>query len=245
MLEQPVPVDGEVIPFSDYFQTLNQHCQQFVAGKEAEFQQQTHNIKAKILGIASCVIAACLIVSTTFITSAQKKAEIAITEAEQRVIAAEDAMAKFAQKFEHVAEFNDGDISISDNLIAVSDVILEESSDILNAVNFACQLTCVSDAYGISVEQDAVLIVILKDGTVKEYDLWNDSYPYRSRVRLSKGGVYRTAKIGQHEFYDIKVSDILYIKLSNLGVWSLKQYHNDDIATGYEIELYDASKVEN
>lgn len=256
MLEQPVPVDGEVIPFYDYVQALGQHCQQFVAGKEMEFQQKTHKVKVRTAGIAAGVIAACLLFSVTSIIGAQKKSENAIAEAqkevaaitaeaEQRISAAEDAMAKFAQKFEHVAEFSDGDISISDNLISVSDVILEESSDILNAVNFACRLTCVSDAYGISVEEDAALVVILKDGTVKEYDLWNNSYPYTSRVRMGKGGSLGTATIGRHEFYDVELSDIAYIKLSNLGVWSLKQYSNDDITTGYEIELYDAMKAEN
>ena len=244
MLEKSVLVAGEVVPFSDYLQTLGQHCQQFVAGKEKEFRQKTRRVKTRTVAIAAGAIAACIFVSATSIIGAQKKTEEAIAEAEQRISASEDALAKFAQKFEHVAEFNDGDISISDNLISVSDVILEESADILNAVNFACRLTCVSDTYGISIEEDAALVVILKNGAVKEYDLWNNSYPYMSRVRMGKGGLSGTAAIGRHEFYDIERSDIAYIKLSNLGVWSLKQYSNDDIATGYEVELFDATKIQ-
>ena len=254
MLEEPVPVDGKVVPFFDYIQTLDQRYQQLIAEKELDFRQKTRNVKIRTTGIAVVVIAACLLFSVISIMDARKKSEDAIAEAQkesaaitaeaiQRISDAEDALEKFAQKFEHVEEFNDGNISISDSLISVTDVILEESSDILNALNFACRLTCVSDAYGISIEEDATLGVILKDGTVKEYDLWNDSYPYSSRVRMGKGGLSPTATIGQHEFYDIELSDIEYIKLSNLGVWSLKQYSNNDIATGYEIELYDAKKT--
>lgn len=243
MLEKSVSVVGEVVPFSDYVQMLGKHCQQFIAEKEIEFRQKTHKVKARITGVAAGVIIACLLFSVIFIIGAHKKTEDAIAEAELRISAAENALEQFAQKFEHVTEFNNGNISITDSLISVSDVVLEKSSDILNAINFACQLTCKSNTYGISIEEDAALVVILKDGTAKEYDLWNESYPYKSRVRM--GGSSETKIIGQHEFYDIELSDIAYIKLTNLGVWAIKQYSDDDIATGYEIELYDAAETGN
>lgn len=243
MVEAAVPVNGRAIPFLDYAQILGQQCQQFITDKEKTFQKRTRKVKVKAAVIIASTVVACVLVSAAISVSVQKEARNSIAEAEQRASVAEETLEKFSQKFEHVEEFNDGNILISDKLIAVSDVVLEESPDILNTVNFACQLTSVSDAYGISIEENAALIVILKDGNVKEYDLWNESYPYRSRVRMCKGSLSGTAMVGRHEFYDIKLSDIAYVKLTNLGVWSLAQYSNDDIATGYEIELYDANKA--
>ena len=42
------------------------------------------------------------------------------------------------------------------------------------------------------------------------------------------------------EFYDIALSDISYVKLSNLGVWKQQKYTRNTVASGYEIELYSA-----
>lgn len=222
MLEAPVPIDGTVYPLSGYIQALGQACQRFVAEKEAEFNQKTQKAKSRSVKIAVGVVAACLILSVTLITGAQR-----------RISAAEDAMADFAQKFEHVEEFNDGNISFSDSLITVSDVVLEESSDIVNTVNFSCKLTPASSTYGITIEEDAVLIVILKDGSVKEYDLWNETYPYKRPVQVTG-----MVQVGLHEFYDIDLSDISYVKLANLGVWKHQQYKRNNVASGYEVELY-------
>lgn len=262
MLSKPVPVDGDVIPFSDYLQTLNldymahmanqtayvqsleSDYQTRAANQEAAYVEKTQRFKTRAVALTVCGLAACVAFSCTAFNTAQRSADEATAEAEQRISeaeaeaeqrisAAEDAMAEFAQKFEHVEEFNDGDISFSENLVAVSDVVLEESSDIVNTVNFSCKLTPTSSTYGINIEEDAVLIVILKDGSVKEYDLWNETYPYNRPVQVTG-----MVQVGLHEFYDIGLSDISYVKLANLGVWKHQQYKRNNVASGYEVELY-------
>ena len=53
----------------------------------------------------------------------------------------------------------------------------------------------------------------------------------------------REKLLPMHEFYDIGVSDIAYIKLTNLGIWSKSNY-SLNIAEGYEVELFDYMKDE-
>ena len=128
---------------------------------------------------------------------------------------------------------------IAEELIAVSNVILEESSDIDNALDFSCTLTYNGNYYGVSIGEDAKIIVILNNGEVKEYDLWNERYPFSSNYHLGSA-FYNTGEIGPHNFFDINISDIAYIKLSNLGIYVPERYPYEIIATGYEIELYNA-----
>lgn len=165
-------------------------------------------------------------------------------ECTARILAAEQELAVFAHKFEHVEEFNNGEITFSEDLIIVSDVVLENSSDVENTINFSCSLKWIGTNYGVCIREDTQIIVILNDGTVKEYDLWNRTYPFTSNFRLGGSVLQSTGKIAVHEFYDIELSDISYIKLSNLSVWKINApYSNNEMFDGYEIELYDANKI--
>ena len=78
----------------------------------------------------------------------------------------------------------------------------------------------------------------LHDGTIRECSIFNEQYPYSSDRRL--GGFDKDAKILPHEFYDIAVSDIAYLKLINLDIWTNINYKATIVASGYEIELYRA-----
>lgn len=234
LMKETIVFNGEVIPFCQFAELLKSDFQEEAKKIKADSQKEAKKNKlkvrkAKLFSIATCILFALIMV---FASANVKK------QAEEKVSAANKELATLAQKFEHIDEFNNGNLTFSDDLVLVSEVVLEQSSDILNAVNFSCKLTCVGENYGISVGEDVTLVVILKDGQVKEYDLWNETYSYSSDVRLGNTMFTREGKIGVHEFYDIKVSDISYIKLINLGVWSFNQYSRENIAEGYEIELY-------
>jgi len=221
-----VKVDGNVVPFYQYLETL---AREFNDGVKQNKMETQKSVRKTITVYALCALCAVLICAGV----SRQYAE--------RVVEAEKALSDFAQKFEHVEEYNNGALYFSDDLITVSDVVLVESKDVLNAVNFSCRLTACGEKYGIVVGENAMINVILKDGSVKEYDLWNESYPYWSDVRL--GSLLQpTGKIGMHEFYDVNVSDISYIKLTNLGIWSKNSTSLDSIADGYEVELFDCMK---
>ena len=256
--EEIAVVNDDIIPFTDYIQILHQDYEKLVnkqkehfdkkeKEQEAKFLQNTKEqeaayakkkkkIKRRAIFFSICWILICIVACSVITEDAWDR----VLTAEQNAIAAETELARFAQKFEHVNEFNDGNLIISERLIEASDVVLKPSSDILNAVNFSCRLTSTSSVYGISIGEDAAVIVILKDGSVKEYDLWNETYPYHGKYYVGTGTLTQ-ASVGMHEFYNIDIEDIAYIKLSNLGVWSTEAHSHEDIATGYEVELYHAA----
>lgn len=221
-----VKVDGTVVPFYQYLETL---VSEFNDGVKQNKKEAQKSVRKAITVYTLCTLCAVLICAGVS------------KQCTESVEAAEKTLSDFAQKFEHVEEFNNGDLVFCDDLITVSDVVLAESKDVLNAVNFSCRLTACGEKYGIVVGENTMLNVILRDGTVKEYDLWNESYPYWSDVRIGSTA-QSTGKIGIHEFYDVSVSDISYIKLTNLGIWSKSSASLDSIAEGYEVELFDCMK---
>lgn len=195
---------------------------------EIEKNRARKAIKFSVIGAILAVLA-CISLSVVVCQSYHKYSA-------EQIAAAQEELASFAQKFEEVKPFNNGELIISTDLVTATDIVLEPSSDIENAVSFACVLTWTGSDYGVSIGKDATIIVILNDGTIRECMVYNEQYPYSSNRRLH--AYSKSAKILPHEFYDIAVSDIAYIKLSNLDVLTLVNHSAKIIASGYEIELY-------
>lgn len=226
VLNESVIVDGEVVPFYQYLDAMKSNFHEEIE------KNKRHVIKAHSFVKITFVVFA--ILSFLLCYGYKNHCSLQIANAQRE-------LAIFAQKFEHVEEFNDGEISISKDLIQVSDVVLEKSIDIENAINFSCSLTWNGDEYGVSVGENVKIVVILVDSSVKEYDFWNDTYPFTYVHHLSNSVFEQTASIAVHEFYDIDISDISYVKLINLGVFKLNKYPVEDIFTTFEIELFDAA----
>lgn len=225
VFNESVIVDGEVVPFYQYLETLKTNFKDEIEKRERKVLKAQFLVKIAfvVFGILSFLFC----YGYKYLCSLQ-------------VASAQHELSLFAQKFEHVEEFNNGEIFISKDLIQVSDVVLEQSIDIENAINFSCSLTWNGAEYGVSIGENVKIVVILIDGSIKEYDLWNDTYPFTFVHQLSNSIFEQTASIAVHEFYNIEISDISYIKLINLGVFKLNKYPEEDIFTSYEIELFDA-----
>lgn len=213
--EKPVTVEETIIPFEQY---LNEIIK--------DYNNEIEKIKLKIkdlyrnaicIGVLSIVCS----ISVCIFYNYQRNKEL-------------DA---FARKFEYVDVFNNGKLEFSKELSSVDNVVLKKSKDINNALIFSCNLTSVSEDYGISVGENAKIIIMLTNGNIKEYSLWNEKFPFKSEVHI--GSLFDTSGIiGRHEFYDINIEDISYIKLINLGVWNKNQYPIKNIINTYEVELY-------
>ena len=243
--QQILEVDGKEIPFYGFVsEIISEHIT-----KKAQLEADSHSkiemakldceseknrakklIKISIVGAVLAVLA-CIGLSVAVCMTFYK-------DSTAKIVAAQQELAAFAQKFEEVKPFNDGNLDISKDLVTASNVVLETSSDIENAVSFSCILKWNGSDYGVGIGKDAVIIVILNDGTIRECLVFNEQYPYSSDCRL--GGYTKDARILPHEFYDIELSDIAYIKLSNLDIWANVNYRSTIIASGYEIELYRA-----
>jgi len=221
-----VNINGEVVAFYQYLETLSRDFREGIKQNKIAVNKSVSKTRIICVLCALCAILICVGICTLNMN---------------KMLAAEKALSDFAQKFEHVREFHNGDLVFTDNLVTVSDVVLIESIDVMNAVNFSCLITSCGENYGIIVGENVMINVILRDGTVKEYDLWNERYPYQSDVRIGSL-LQASGRIGPHEFYNMSISDISYIKLTNLGIWSKSNYSSGSIAEGYEIELFDCMK---
>lgn len=241
MVNQCVTVDGVAVPFSNYIDELIQENQQYKKNLENAYTKSTNDNKKKVrkvifVSVATCFILlmCCIIICLEFNQYCKERINIAQNELDD-----------FASKFEHVEDFNNGNIKVSKDLIAVSEVILEESADLENTVNLSCLLTYQGGRYGVAFGKEAKIIVILKDGSVKEYDVYNTTFPYSQDYRLGKSGVWvnQEWQFPVHELYGVNISEISYIKLSNLTIWTqVDTYDTKEFTNAYEIELYTTAK---
>lgn len=261
-----IDVDGKELPFHEFISNI---CSAYIAKEKqldatyAERKQQLDisyvkqkqhlentYIKQKkkadrvfiISSITSIITAtlialACIVISFVVCISYQ-------TYSQNQIATAQQELASFAQKFERVQDYT-GEITISKNLVTPANVVLEVSPDIENAVQFSCTLIWNGSNYGASIGEDAVIIVVLNDGTIKEYPVYNDHFPYLYDYHLGKStSIWYSARtegaLSPHDFYGISISDIAYIKLSNIDIWVNNNSQPKIIASGYEIELYSA-----
>lgn len=235
MTVKNVSVEGEPVPFHQYLNTIikDYHDEKENIKNSFLAAEKTERKKTVTAMIAAAIVCIVCIVLSVFLCFQYR------TYADAQIAAAEQELSEFAQKFEHVEEYNNGEVVISSSLIAVSNVSIENASDVLDTVNFSCTLTWNGTDYGIQLAEDSKYIVILKDGSVKEYDLFNSSFPYYPLYKIGKGA-YSKYDLPQCEFYNLQASDIAYIKLSNVKIWKYLTNHGNALFDGYEIELYNA-----
>ena len=232
---KPVTVNAESVPFHQYINTLIKDFHEEKDNvKNTYLVAEKAERKKTFITIAAAAIAIVVCIALSIFACSQYRAY-----ADSQIAAAEQELSEFAQKFEYVPAFNNGNLEFSDKLITVSDVVIEPSSDIDNTTIVSCTLTHTGTDYGIFTNQNTAITIILKDGTVKECKVFNEKYPYSSDVYL---GNYWTKEstILPHEFYNTVIDDIAYIKLTNVGVWTYVQHQRQTLSTTYEIELFRA-----
>ena len=249
--QQVVEVNGKEIPFYGFVSEIISAYKTKKAQLEIDSRNKTEierlnyefeknrTRKARKFSIIGAILAAlaCIGLSIAACMTAYK-------DSTAKIAAAQQELAAFAQKFEEVKPFNNGELDISKDLVTASNVVIDSSPDLENTVSFACTLNWNGSDYGVNIGEKAVIIVILNDGTIKECPVFNEQYPYSTDCRLGKSNAWYSARskadILPHEFYDIAISDIAYIKLSNVDLWLSIEYKPSIVASGYEIELYRA-----
>lgn len=241
MTVKNVSVEGEPVPFHQY---LNKIIKDYHDEKEnvknsflaAEKTERKKTVGAMIAAAIVCIVCIVLSVFACFQYRTYADGEIAVAEQE---------LNEFAKKFEHVGPYNNGNIVMADGFVTASDVRLSQSIDVEDAVNLYFTLNWNGEYYGANISRNVKIIVILKDGSVKEYNLLESSFPYSNYdLRLGKGNswysAYTTYEFPVHELSGLKIGDISYIKLSGLDVWVTEDGGVKPvlIGTGYEVRIY-------
>lgn len=232
------------IPFVDYLGKLIEEQEIALKRNKDNYIREINKDKKKVLYTKIVAAIICVFTILGFIIMSvvnREFYEYQVTKIEnectEEVEKARKELENFTQKFERVEEFNNGEIVLCNDLIEVTDIALENSKDVVDTVNFSCKLNWAGEVYGIHLLRDTKYIVILQDGSAKEYDLFGTNFLYKTTERIGKGR-YETFEIPTCEFYGIDVDDIAYIKLVDVGIWKDGVNWGSDILMGYEIELY-------
>lgn len=245
VMQSPVASDGEAEPLWKYFEhihtavaDLKRDSETYLTAQKEKLQKAFQK-KAKLERSAAILTGVlCVLLSLGAVGTIQAVCERKTLQAQAEASAARSELETFKQKFEYVPEFNNGDLYIPENLVTVSDVVLTESANFENAVDFSCLLTWNGKNNNVHIKKDAKLVVMLEDGAIREYDLFNESYPSTDGVKLD--AYDKQGRIAVHEFYDIRPREITYIKLMGVSICRYMSGRYVDIVSNYEIELYRA-----
>ena len=243
MTVKNVSVEGEPVPFHQYINTIitDFHDEKENVKNSYLVAEKTERRKTRAAIITAAIaVIACIVLS--IITCFQYR-----TYADRQIADSEQELNEFAQRFEHISPYNNGNITVSDNFITAADVQLENSVDLVDTVNMSFTLTWNGESYTAQITRDTMLNVILNDGSVKEYTLTEKTFPYSSsNLHIGKGNTWYSAHTSYvfpiQELYGVSIGDISYIKLVNVDIWvtGTGTYDPVIVGTGYEIELYNA-----
>ncbi len=154
-----------------------------------------------------------------------------------------EMIAEYEKTFLRIDDMSDDLIASVNSMIDVSDIVLESSPDIVNAVSFSAKLTNTSQTYGIQLTKDSTYVVILKDGTIREYPVFGEHLQYNSfanRIGPNYNGIYTYSGVLKTATFTkiTSVYDISYIKLTDISLWSRESYGRF-LEEGIDLELYE------
>lgn len=260
LTQQSVRIDEKEIPFYDYISILSDDYKAKVGQLEADYQAkaakeqkecQSKVLKAEVNAQYECMkaqnriritvglaVVCCLlcIVCCIMVCGKYKK------DCAQQVLDIQQQMNLLSGEFGSEDGYNGNNVPKAYDLVSITDYSLYAVED---AVSFSCTLRRNDSEYGISIGEDAVLIMVLRDGTIKQCPMFSEQYPYSSDFRLGKSnsGGYQTyyeVVITPPKFYNVAIGDVVSIKLSNIYVWHDVQNQPVDILQT-EVELFRAT----
>lgn len=261
-MQQPITVEGEEIPFYEYIAALTGNYLERVRLNEANFRTKVEeerkecqnqikkaqiscevaslHARTKVITtiiVAAAVTLSCILGCILICGQHKKYSDAQIASAQQELSDYVEKYEAFAQKFEHVEPYNNGEIRFSYPLVSPENIQLRKSNDLVDTVVFSGTLVWSGEEYGVCLTEDTKYIIQLKDGSVREYNLFNSDFHYYSLYKLGTN-YYRSFSLPEIEFYDLQISDIEYIKLINTEIWKPGANSDRSLFTGYEIALY-------
>lgn len=248
--------NGIEIPFYDYFNILKRDYESLKSSKIEEYsslkkeleqdfaslktnlENEYNNTKARLIknkkrNLIVTLLSIVICIIFTFLTCKGYK-----EFCNELVNQAENERILMEQNFQKVDETNIPYNDIINNITEVK-ANLKKSTDINNSVLLSIKLSLDSDKYGIQFNSNSKYVVIKKDGTSYEYDIFNSTniyYEYNNRMYPS---LYREKSLKEHELIGIgNETDIAYIKITNVTLFDATNYSYPSYADNLEIEIY-------
>ncbi len=214
---------------NDYKARKNDLENDYKNKKSILVKEKKHNLFVTILGLIACII-----ISALFCSIYKSTCDSLVDKAKHERLEME-------QKFQHVDET---DIPYNDiiNTILTVDAKFNKSSSIRDTITIKTNLSLNSEKYGIQFNKDTKYIVIKKDGTLLEYDIFNDTnniyQTYSSRMYPT---LYKEKTLKEFDFIGVgNIKDVEYIKITNVTLFDATNYSYPSYADNLEIEIYSA-----
>ena len=157
---------------------------------------------------------------------------------------AQITLEQMQKNFEHVDVYNGGHLDFKGDFIDVTDISLQASPDLDNTALFSCKLTNTGEHYGIMFNKNTKYIIMFEDGSVKEYDMFGERLQYNAGSQrlggsAAKSWYKQSGDLKPLEIYEVNdLSQITYIKITNISIWKYGENSNNSIADGYELQVY-------
>ena len=218
---------AEVVPFSSYVNAIRTDYQNSTAEVAANAENQIKHAKKIAAIIVCCALVACgafAFVSHLRLQSAQASFD--------------EQMSEMRQNFQHVESYNSGDIVLAEDFVTITKSKLTPSREFVGAVDFDAAININSDVIRLIFTEDTKYVVIQTDGSVKEYDMFEEGSPMNVTSTISQSlHWYGPVDFGKFRMFDLDVDSVSYIKLKNV---SLSDSSFKVIKDDLEIELYSA-----
>ena len=208
--------------------------------KQEKTLKQSTKIKQRTAAIL-CVLFALLSVLYCMGKKEQYKEELlqAQAEARQEADVAKAELEGFKGKWKPVGEFIVDGMMIKEDFILVEELELQDSKDFDNVVSLSCVLRYNGADYYAVLDKNSKYTVVLKNGVVYEYNVFDN--PYKS-YSLGYSSAHLTADISDVTFSEFTAADISYIKLTGIRLCKKNVYYNNTVISDFEIELYAAKE---
>lgn len=233
-MNSPVPSAAQgadeikTVPLGDYVNAFKTDYQNDVKRIYEDAEKKIKRYK----GITAIVVCLAVAVCGLFAFSSNARLQSARDAFETEL----NAMKK---NFQHVDSYNAGNIELADDFIEVTQAEFSASKEYDNATDFWSKIVINTEDYRLKFTSETQFVVMLKDGTVKEYALFpNDSLMNLSSTVSRDLSWNGPVDFGKMVFFNVDSESIEYVKLTHISLCDTP-YQNvikDDI----EIELYSA-----
>ena len=236
--------DGTEVPFYEYVhefkKAINTDVQKvkdgYIKATEA-FKSESRKIKTRMWISIVAVVTVCLSITLFSCRHYQRICN-------EQVDSAMSELHKMEKKFAFVDMDSRDNAYLVNHMIQVSDVKLVKAPNQKNTALFSCTLTNQDAEYGIILNEDTTYIIMMNDGTVREYRMFGERLHYSySSYRLSGTADKMTWNhantLKELEIYNVEdISEIAYIKITNISLWKLNENNNAPLVNGLELALY-------
>ncbi len=237
-----VPVNDDNMPFYGFIDMFRKERSDQLAmfdDKKAALETDYKSRKKQHLllcfaGIAAAALVA-FVVAKGFIDNYKRLAQ----EAETARISAEADREEMQKHFSHVEPWNNGEFDFNYEIVTPEIVLFEDSKEIADAVELQVNLVAHSSEYGLSfARQNAKYTVQLKNGTVKEFDVYANGLGNYGNLLIENNSWYSPIQeLPKITLIGVKTEEIDYIKLGSFELFY--QYKSGTaLKSGIELEVY-------